>query len=154
MPSYSRTAAHPVVREVLVYDLPHLGLLVVEDVGSKVEDDVEHAGLGCQGGTAVLGVGVGRDLGGGGRGRGGRERGRGGEGERGEGERGRGGEGRGGEGERGRGGEGERGEEERGEGERGRGGRGGGGRGGGGRGVWNSVVRGVAGSNEIISRVE
>ena len=68
---------------MLVHDLSHLGLLVVEDVGGEVEDDVQHAGLRGEGSTAVLRVWVSRDLrvgreGGRGRGEGeGRERGRG-----------------------------------------------------------------------------
>ena len=51
--------SHPVVREVFIDNLPHLCLLVVEDVRSKEEDDVEHGCLGGQGCAAVLGVGVG-----------------------------------------------------------------------------------------------
>ena len=67
---------------MLVHDLSHLGLLVVEDVGGEVEDDVQHAGLRGEGSTAVLRVRVSRDLRGEGEGEGmgekkGRGRGRG-----------------------------------------------------------------------------
>ena len=37
---------HPVVREVLIDYLPHLCLLIVEDVRSEEEDDVQHGRLG------------------------------------------------------------------------------------------------------------
>lgn len=47
---------------MFVHNLSHFGLLVVKDFRIKVEDDVEHAGLCGQGGGAVLGEGVGRDL--------------------------------------------------------------------------------------------
>lgn len=53
---------YPVIWEVFVHNLSHFGLLVVKDFRIKVEDDVEHAGLCGQGGGAVLGEGVGRDL--------------------------------------------------------------------------------------------
>lgn len=53
---------YPVIWEVFVHYLSHFGLLVMKDFRIKVEDDVEHAGLCGQGGGAVLGEGVGRDL--------------------------------------------------------------------------------------------
>lgn len=53
---------YPVIWEVFVHNLSHFGLLVVKDFRIKVQDDVEHAGLCSQGGGAVLGEGVGRDL--------------------------------------------------------------------------------------------
>ena len=61
---FQSPTTHPVIGEVFVDNLPHLGLLCVQDVWGKVEDDVQHAGLGGQGGAAVLRVGEGRDLGG------------------------------------------------------------------------------------------
>ena len=39
------TYTYPIVRKVLVYDLSHLGLLRVENVGSKEKDDIEHTSL-------------------------------------------------------------------------------------------------------------
>lgn len=53
---------YPVIWEMFVHNLSHFGLLVVKDFRIKVQDDVEHAGLCSQGGGAVLGEGVGRDL--------------------------------------------------------------------------------------------
>lgn len=51
-----------VIWEVFVYNFFYFGLLVVKDFRIKVEDDVEYVGLCGQGGGAVFGEGVGRDL--------------------------------------------------------------------------------------------
>ena len=53
---------HPVVWEVLVDNLPHLGLLGVQDVRREVENDVEHGRLRRQCSAAMLRVGVRRYL--------------------------------------------------------------------------------------------
>jgi len=55
-------ADDPVVGEVLVDNLAHLCLVVLEHVGGKVEHDVEHRGLVGEGSRAVVGVGVRRHL--------------------------------------------------------------------------------------------
>ena len=52
----------PVVGKVLVDDLTHDGLLVVQDLGHKVQDHVQHAGLRGESRAAVLGVRIGRHL--------------------------------------------------------------------------------------------
>eukprot|EP00162_Nutomonas_longa_P017919 comp24754_c0_seq1/m.60736 comp24754_c0_seq1/g.60736 ORF comp24754_c0_seq1/g.60736 comp24754_c0_seq1/m.60736 type:complete len:333 (-) comp24754_c0_seq1:175-1173(-) len=52
----------PVVVEMLVDNLAHDCGLVVENVGAKVENHIEHAGLGCERGRAMGRVRVGADL--------------------------------------------------------------------------------------------
>ena len=47
-------STNPVVGEMLVDNLAHLRVLLVKDVGSEVEDDVEHARLRREGRTPVL----------------------------------------------------------------------------------------------------
>lgn len=47
---------------MFVHNFSHFSLLVVKDFRIKVQNDVEHAGLCGEGGGAVLGEGVGRDL--------------------------------------------------------------------------------------------
>ena len=54
--------AYPVVWEVFVHNLSHLGLLVQENVWLKVEDDIQHGCLCCQCCWSVLRLRVGWDL--------------------------------------------------------------------------------------------
>jgi hypothetical protein len=53
---------HPVVGEVLVHDLSHLCLLTVQNLWSKVEYDVEHAGLCGQSSATMVRAGERRYL--------------------------------------------------------------------------------------------
>ena len=57
-----RCYTHPVVREVLVDNLPHLSLLGVQDVRGKVQDHVQHGCLRRQSSAAVFRGGVAGDL--------------------------------------------------------------------------------------------
>jgi len=54
--------AHPVVGEMFVDDFAHDRLLRVKDVGSEVEDDVEHARLRCECCAAMLRQRIRHDL--------------------------------------------------------------------------------------------
>ena len=56
------TDTDPVIRKVLVDNLPHLGLVAGEYVRLEEEDDIQHAGLGGDGRASVLWEGISRDL--------------------------------------------------------------------------------------------
>lgn len=60
--TYSTLISYPVVREVFVDNLSHLGLLCDQDARGEVQADVEHGCLIGQSGAAVFRKWVGRHL--------------------------------------------------------------------------------------------
>lgn len=54
--------SYPVVGEVLVHYLPHLGLARVQYGGAKIEANIQHGSLVCQRGAPVLWQRVSRNL--------------------------------------------------------------------------------------------
>ena len=60
----TKTNSHtcPIIWKVFIHDLSHLCLMGVKNGRFKVENDVEHGGLGRQGRAAVLRQRVRRDL--------------------------------------------------------------------------------------------
>ena len=46
--------SYPVIREMLVHNLSHFSLLILQNVRGKKQNDVQHGSLGCKSSAAVL----------------------------------------------------------------------------------------------------